>query len=394
METVNHPDVDLMVRLDAEFRAQSRLTDRRFYKIFYSAIAPAPLIVLGFNPGGETDGTDLNASESFYENWEHDYVDFRNHGNAYRLAGRAYDTLSQVLQTTSPDAIRRIPATNVIFRRSRRASDLNITPRAAVRESAPVLAEILRAVDPVAILLVGSTASDAFVREHCVPDSLVVNPEPPALFKPNGGSDACMFRSARSHVTALGREVDLLTVGHISKYYARHGIWLEVVASLRAELVRLGVSPLGDVDRDLVPRPTLTPTADAAALVTPRGEPTNHHEPAPSSAAVPGLSGAASSPLTSPVRQSDVGVLRAVCALLGLTLEDPQAAYPGRGKVIRLTGDRRVYINAGHADVKGAAHEIAAWDAEGFGDTRPDDLHYLRVMLDSNGTPLTPRRQA
>ena len=53
METVDLPDIDLMSRLDAEFRATSGLTDRRFYKIFYSAIAPAPLLVLGFNPGGE-----------------------------------------------------------------------------------------------------------------------------------------------------------------------------------------------------------------------------------------------------------------------------------------------------------------------------------------------------
>ena len=98
METVNPPDVDRMVRLDTEFRAASGLTDRRFYKIFYSAIAPAPLLVIGFNPGGETDGTDLNASESFYENWEHDYVDFRSYGNAYKLAGRAYDTLQGSLR--------------------------------------------------------------------------------------------------------------------------------------------------------------------------------------------------------------------------------------------------------------------------------------------------------
>lgn len=66
--------------------------------------------------------------------------------------------------------------------------------------------------------------------------------------------------------------------------------------------------------------------------------------------------------------------------------------YPGRGKVVRLAGDRRVYINARSAVVKAPRHEIAAWDAEGFGDTRPDNALYLRVMLDPNGTPLTPRR--
>ena len=384
---MNLPDVDLMVRLEAEFRALSGLTDRRFYKIFYSAIRPAPLLVLGYNPGGETDGTDLNASESFYENWEHDYVDFRSYGNAYKLAGSAYDTLAEVLQTSSDDAIRRIPATNVIFRRSRRSSDLNLTTRAAVRESAPVLAEILRAVDPVAILLLGSTAFDAFVGEHCEPDSLVVNAEPPQLFTPNGRSNACMFRSARANVAALGREAALLMVGHPSKY-ARHGVWRDVCASLRDELVRLGVSPLGGGNGEAVASPPLTPMAADADGATPSSP---HPGPKPPAVAAPRSTVPAPSMPPSQVRQSEVEALRAVCALLGLALEDPDAPYPGRGKVIRLVGDRRAYINAGHADVKAPAHEIAAWDAAGLGNARPDSALYLRVMLDSNGTPLTPQ---
>lgn len=318
-----------MMRLDAEFRAASELTDRRFYKIFYSAIAPAPLLVLGFNPGGETDGTDLNASKSFYENWEHDYVDFRSYGNAYRLAGRAYDMLAEVLQTSSDDAIRRIPATNVIFRRSRRSSDLRLTTRAAARESAPVLAEILRSVDPVAILLIGSTAFDAFVVQHCVPGSLVVNAQPPELFKPNGASNACMFRSARAYVTALGRDTPVLMVGHLSKYYSRHGVWREVIASLRAELVRLGVSPLGGGDRDPVASPTLTPPAETADAATPSIERTPQPMPAPPPVAVRRLPVVASATPTTQVRQSDVGPLSAVCALLGLAPEDPDAALSG-----------------------------------------------------------------
>lgn len=389
MQTVDLPDIALMSRLDAEFQATSGLTDRRFYKIFYSAIAPAPLLVLGFNPGGETDGTDLNASSSFYENWEHDYVDFRHHGKQYSLAGPAYDTLVQVLQTTSEDAIRRVPATNVIFRRSRHASALKLTPRAAAHESAPVLAQILRAVDPAAILLLGSTAFDAFVVEHCDRGSLVVNAEPPEILGANGRHDARLFRSARAHVAALGRDVPLLMVGHPSTY-ARRDLWREVVGSLRDELVRLGVSPVAD-ERDPVVGPTLSSMADAG------DGPAQSREPAPpprpeGPAAVRRLPMADALITPSQRRQSQVKPLRAVLSLLGLALEDPDAAYPGRGKVIHLTGGRRIYINAGHVDVKAPAHEIAAWDAEGFGNTRPDNALYLRVMLDSEGTPLTPRR--
>ena len=389
MDAVDLPDVDLMSRLDAEFRATSGLTDRRFYKIFYSAIAPAPLLVLGFNPGGEIDGSDLNASSSFYENWEHDYVDFRHHGKQYSLAGPAYDLLVQVLQTTSEDAIRRVPATNVIFRRSRRASALNLTARAAAHESAPVLAQILRAVDPAAILLLGSTAFRAFVGEHCDRGSLVVNAEPPEILGANGQHDACLFRSARAHVPALGRDVPLLMVGHPSKY-AYQGLWREVVASVRAELVRLGVSPWSG-ERDPAAGPTPSSTPDAGDGRAPSREPAPPSRPEVP-AAVRRLPPADALTTPSQRRQSQVEPLRAVLSLLGLVLEDPDAVHPGRGRVIRLDGGRRIYINTGHADVKAPSHEIAAWDAEGFGDTRPDDALYLRVTLDSEGRPLTPRR--
>ncbi|AEI13180.1 hypothetical protein Celgi_2681 [Cellulomonas gilvus ATCC 13127] len=384
MDAVDLPDIDLMSRLDAEFRATSGLTDRRFYKIFYSAIAPAPLLVLGFNPGGEVDGTDLNASSSFYENWEHDYVDFRRHGKQYSLAGPAYDTLVQVLQTTSEDAIRRVPATNVIFRRSRHAAALNLTARAAAHESAPVLAQILRAVDPAAILLLGSTAFRAFVGEHCESGSLVVNAEPPEILGANGRHDACLFRSAHAQVPALGRDVPLLMVGHPSTY-ARREVWREVVASLRAELLRLGVSPWPGT----VVGSALSSMAHAGDRRTPSREPAPPSRPEVP-AAVRRLPPADALTTPSQRRQSQVEPLRAVLSLLGLALEDPDAAYPGRGKVIRLAGGRRVYINAGHADVKAPAHEIAAWDAEGLGNTRPDSALYLRIMLDSEGTPRRP----
>lgn len=390
METMRTPDVDRMERLETEFRVGSGLTDRRFYKIFYLAIAPAPLLVIGFNPGGETDGTDLNASESFYENWEHDYVDFRGYGKAYTLAGHAYGTLTEALQTSSEDDIRRIPATNVIFRRSRSSSDLGLPDRVAVRESAPVLAEILRAVDPVAILVFGPKAFDAFVGGHCVRGSRVVNAEPPQLFTGNGTSDACMFRSASAHVTALGRDVPLLMVGHPSKYASRD-VWSDVVAALRAELVRLGVSPLIGGEHDAAIRPTFALTAQAAGGDAPNSPQPGPTRPADTATRLPVT---ASSGPGSQVCQSEVGPLRAVCALLGLEIEEPDARYPGRGKVVRLAGDRRAYINAGHVDVKARAHEIAAWDADGLGTTRPDNALYLRVMLDSNGNPLTPQRQS
>ncbi|GAA4714623.1 Uracil DNA glycosylase superfamily protein [Promicromonospora umidemergens] len=365
-----------MRALDAEFRAGSGITERRFYKIFYSHIHPFPLLVLGLNPGGETDGSDLNASESFFENGEHDYVMFRHYGRQYSLAGPMHDLLSTTLGTSSEDEVRQVPATNVIFRRSRSSSALSVSPKVAAHESAPVLRKILQAVNPRAILLLGSGAHKLFVAEHCDTGTYSVNAPPPEIFTPNGLSDACIFRSAQARVTALDRTVPLLMVGHPSTY-ARRGRWQKVLPALAHEFRRVGVSPFEGIGT--------SPAAAIAPLVI-------IHDPSDGSQRddLHGIGGATkASPrpdsLQEPVpgpAQRDVEPLVRVCAALGLTLEDPAAAWRGYGKVVRLEGDRRIYINQTNADVRASAREVAAWQGAGLGTARPDNEKYLRVMLD------------
>src|SRR5215831_14988280 len=102
--------------IDDEYRAASGISEHRYYKIYYSHIHRFPLLILGYNPGGETDGTDLSASDTYYENWEHDYVCFRN-DSRYTVARPMCALLRSVLQTTSVNTLRQVPATNVIFRR-------------------------------------------------------------------------------------------------------------------------------------------------------------------------------------------------------------------------------------------------------------------------------------
>jgi len=113
-----------MEQLDAEYRAASGIADRRDYKIYYSHIHPFPLLVLGQNPGGETDDTDLAASAT-YELWEHDYLCFR-FDPRFGAAGHMCKLLAAGLQTRSVDVLRQVPATNVIFRRSRDTESLKL----------------------------------------------------------------------------------------------------------------------------------------------------------------------------------------------------------------------------------------------------------------------------
>lgn len=83
--------------------------------------------------------------------------------------------------------------------------------------------------------------------------------------------------------------------------------------------------------------------------------------------------------------QKDVEPLVQVCDALGLTLEDPEEAWPGYRKAVRLEGDCSIYINPTNADVRGSAAEVTMWHEAGLGTRRPDNDNYLRVMLDGSG---------
>lgn len=234
-------------QIDAEYQSASGISERRYYKIYYSHIHRFPLLVLGLNPGGETDGTDLAASDSYFEQWEHDYVCFRNTPQ-YALAKPMCALLATVLETDSVDALRQVPATNVIFRRSRKIEKLNISPAKATEEAKSGLSDILRIVDPKAILFVSKTAYDLFVRYHCDRKRSTEQPSP-RIFTNNGSTrdgtikEACIYLSAVAHVIALERAVSVFVVGHPSKYSSR-GEWPEVVSALRSNFQQSGIAPI------------------------------------------------------------------------------------------------------------------------------------------------------
>jgi hypothetical protein len=230
-----------MQEIDAAFRAASGISERRYYKIYYSHIHPFPLLVLGQNPGGETDGTDLAASDTYFENWEHDYLCFRK-DSRYALARPVCALLAAALQTNSVDTLRQVPATNVIFRRSRNTEALNLTPAKAAEESAPGLRRIIETVNPRAVLLISNTAFKLFKAFHCEPRSIREN-SAKQVFTPNGKANACIYLSAQARVLGLNRTLPLFMVGHPSKYAGRSE-WPLVMEALSQGLQQCGISPI------------------------------------------------------------------------------------------------------------------------------------------------------
>jgi hypothetical protein len=70
--------LEFMHSIDERYRAKSGLEDRRFFSIFYSQIIPSPILILGYNPGGDPESwtsTEYAVPLSF-QNGEHEYVDY------------------------------------------------------------------------------------------------------------------------------------------------------------------------------------------------------------------------------------------------------------------------------------------------------------------------------
>jgi len=225
--------IEVMRSIDVSYRALSGLSAKGDYKIFYSHLHPFPILVLGLNPGGASDGANLAASDGYFEQWEHDYPRFRE-TVGYALARPICQLLSTTLAT--------IPATNVIFRRSKRIDALPTTQMAGAMEAKVSLERIIQVVDPRVILFISKMAYDLFTKVHCRSGTLLEDGAS-IIRTPNGLNPACIFLRARGLVNALARPVELLTVGHPSRYAGRVE-WASVTSALRSTLEDMGLSPI------------------------------------------------------------------------------------------------------------------------------------------------------
>lgn len=220
--------IAFMKDLDRRFREAFGLDDRRDYSIFYSRLQPARLIVIGIKPGGARDGTHQLASQSFYEDWSHEYVDMH-----YRIAAVMRPALMHALGASSADELRGVPKTNTFFHRAIGTDDFTASEmRKHVQACAPFLGEILAFVQPEFIILEGSAARENFVRHQCHDVQEVVDER---IVGWRRGALNCFFRKDIAYMPALGRKVTLLTLGHPS-HFGHLPAWNEVVSALAHNL--------------------------------------------------------------------------------------------------------------------------------------------------------------
>ena len=252
--------IEFMADLDRRFRSISGLTDRRDYSIFYSRVQPSPVMVIGIKPGGARDGSHLLASQSLYENWEHEYVD-----KDYRIAAVMRPTLVSVLEARDSEELRGVPKTNTFFQRAVGTDDFTLQELRQYGElCAPFLAEIVAYIRPEAIVFEGIAARDNFVRHQC---STVTKDESATVTGMRRGRMSTFFQMEMCVVKSLGYSTDLLTLGHPS-HFGHLPTWEPAVHALRANLGRSFLPTWGGPDAPRIPI-TATQSIEAA---TPKSE--------------------------------------------------------------------------------------------------------------------------
>ena len=192
--------IALMSDIDTEFRKSSGLSDPRYYKIFYSRIDPAPLLVLGINPGGAPDQEEeiISASAGYFEKFEHDYVDCD-----YAIQRVMLPFLQNILGATSEE-IRGIPKSNLAFRRSPGEDSFRayhqLTLAAAMKESHPSMVRIIQNVQPKMILL-ETMKPEVFSTLYCRGESGLLIQQP--LMAMHRGRSVRAFQANLMHVTCV-----------------------------------------------------------------------------------------------------------------------------------------------------------------------------------------------
>ncbi|WP_114226584.1 MULTISPECIES: hypothetical protein [Sphingomonas] len=236
-DTVLDSEVEFMKVLNAEYQARSMLTERRFYSIFYSRITPSPIMVLGINPGGDPSTWTMNPdADEFCSAWQHDYVDER-----YDIQAVMQPLLKRVLGID--DAIlRRVPKTNMVFRRSQsvtkfRKQQGGMPMAKALQESIPVVSQIVGRVSPEVIIFEGH---DALAMFHQAFGTAPLGPSLVApVLTPNGRHSALVYAVKEVQCSILPRPVLACALAHPSKY-ARRVEFLTAEQDMKLRLSHIG----------------------------------------------------------------------------------------------------------------------------------------------------------
>lgn len=226
MEVIRDDHMETIARMrniDTRFQLASGLRSRRYYTIFCSRIDPASGLVFGLHPGGDPvnwRGSQL-VSGSFFEGFEHTCVD------CFTEANQMMRPFLRKVFRTDDAGVRRIPKTNVAFRRFPRNDGLDachgMTMEEARIEAKPFVQEIISQVNPSLIILEGMQLLQVFYNMYCSPVGPAEIDVPMHLrWK---GRIARVYSAQELHVNCLCRRVPVAALVHpmhFHKHYPKH----------------------------------------------------------------------------------------------------------------------------------------------------------------------------
>lgn len=200
--------------IERRFQQASDLHCLNEFAIFYSRIDPAPLLVLGLNPGGSPADSDLQAaSRTFFEDFEHDYVDC-----SYPIQKVMLPFLMYVLNATR-EQIRHVPKSNLAFRRSPCENDFRtlhgMTMNAGMEEARPFVCEIIQHVRPRMILL-EAMRPERFARLYSVGNQRDFIRDP--ILAQFRGQLCRIFDARMMRIHCLGKAIPVVSLGHPSLF--------------------------------------------------------------------------------------------------------------------------------------------------------------------------------
>ena len=227
--------VAFMRDIEKRYKQQSGFLNRAHYKIFYGPVRPAPILVLGINPGGDPANTEPDgarhktgevaaASASFYEGEEHDVLDCDWKEN------KGLKKLLVPLLNGDETAIRSaVVKTNLAFQRSPKVKDIDI--EAAKAEAAPFLSEIIAVVRPRLVLLT-SLDLPTFLSSFCRTVSCTTEQVRDERVK------QVVFESAVATLKHCESPSLIVRVAHASQFswtYAKYNVVGRISSALQAQ---------------------------------------------------------------------------------------------------------------------------------------------------------------
>jgi hypothetical protein len=217
------PFTPFMRDLELRFKAATGFSDRAHYKIYYCQVREAPILTLGYNPGGapsnthpdgrtHKDGIVAAASASYYERDEHDILDceWRENPGLRSLLAPLVGSLSAIRQ--------KVVKTNMAFHRSAKKKDIDMDR--AMDATAPFLSEVIKKVRPKLVLLTGPSIS-AFTDRFGSRVALLAPEERDPSVK------QVIFSARTALLRSTGEQATVIQVAHASQFgwtYERHKI--------------------------------------------------------------------------------------------------------------------------------------------------------------------------